>query len=92
MSFVIGIGQPGETIDTLAEVRYAKDRGSNVIDVSNMVDSALAWESDAVLCTRDGLEIGVAFLYIEKPRPAKSLQHQVTADERNRRGLIKFRS
>jgi glucosamine--fructose-6-phosphate aminotransferase (isomerizing) len=59
-SLVIGISQSGETIDTLAAVRYAKAQGSNVIGVSNVVDSALARESDAVLYTRAGLEIGVA--------------------------------
>lgn len=59
-SLVIGISQSGETIDTLAAIRYAKAQGSTVIGVSNVVDSALARESDAVLYTRAGLEIGVA--------------------------------
>jgi glucosamine--fructose-6-phosphate aminotransferase (isomerizing) len=57
---VIGISQSGETIDTLAAVRYARAQGANVIGVSNVVDSALARESDAVLYTRAGPEIGVA--------------------------------
>ncbi len=59
-SLVIGISQSGETIDTLAAVRYAKAQGALVIGVSNVVDSALARESDAVLYTRAGPEIGVA--------------------------------
>lgn len=59
-SLVIGISQSGETIDTLAAVRYAKAQGCTVIGVSNVVDSALARESDGVLYTRAGLEIGVA--------------------------------
>ncbi len=59
-SLVIGISQSGETIDTLAAVKYAKAQGSNVIGVSNVVDSALTREVDAVLYTRAGLEIGVA--------------------------------
>jgi glucosamine--fructose-6-phosphate aminotransferase (isomerizing) len=59
-SLVIGISQSGETIDTLAAIRYAKAQGSTVIGVSNVVDSALARESDAVLYTRAGPEIGVA--------------------------------
>jgi glucosamine--fructose-6-phosphate aminotransferase (isomerizing) len=59
-SLVIGISQSGETIDTLAAVKYARAQGANVIGVSNVVDSALARESDAVLYTRAGLEIGVA--------------------------------
>lgn len=59
-SLVIGISQSGETIDTLAAIRYAKAQGANVIGVSNVIDSALARESDAALYTRAGLEIGVA--------------------------------
>jgi glucosamine--fructose-6-phosphate aminotransferase (isomerizing) len=59
-SLVIGISQSGETIDTLAAVRYAKAQGSTLIGVSNVVDSALAREADAVLYTRAGPEIGVA--------------------------------
>ncbi|HEY5683879.1 MAG TPA: glutamine--fructose-6-phosphate transaminase (isomerizing) [Acidimicrobiia bacterium] len=59
-SLVIGISQSGETIDTLAAARYAKAQGSTLIGVSNVVDSALAREADAVLYTRAGPEIGVA--------------------------------
>ena len=59
-SLVIGISQSGETIDTLAAVRYAKAQGAKLIGVSNVLDSALARESHAVLYTRAGLEIGVA--------------------------------
>ncbi len=59
-SLVVGISQSGETIDTLAAIRYARAQGSTVIGVSNVVDSALARESDAVLYTRAGPEIGVA--------------------------------
>ncbi len=59
-SLVVGISQSGETIDTLAAVRYARAQGSTVIGVSNVVDSALAREADAVLYTRAGPEIGVA--------------------------------
>lgn len=59
-SLVIGISQSGETIDTLAAIRYAKTQGARLIGVSNVVDSALARESDAVLYTRAGPEIGVA--------------------------------
>lgn len=59
-SLVIGISQSGETIDTLAAIRYARAQGALVFGVSNVVDSALARESDAVLYTRAGPEIGVA--------------------------------
>ena len=59
-SLVIGISQSGETLDTLAAVRYAKAQGATLIGVSNVVDSALAREADGVLYTRAGPEIGVA--------------------------------
>jgi glucosamine--fructose-6-phosphate aminotransferase (isomerizing) len=59
-SLVIGISQSGETIDTMAAVRYARAQGSLLVGVTNVVDSALARESDAVLYTRAGPEIGVA--------------------------------
>ncbi|HEY7704036.1 MAG TPA: glutamine--fructose-6-phosphate transaminase (isomerizing) [Acidimicrobiia bacterium] len=59
-SLVIAISQSGETIDTLAAFRYARHQGSPLIGVTNVVDSALARESDAVLYTRAGPEIGVA--------------------------------
>jgi len=59
-SLVIAISQSGETIDTLAAVKYAKAQGANVIGVSNVVGSALAREADAALYTRAGLEVGVA--------------------------------
>lgn len=59
-SLVIAISQSGETIDTLEAARYAKAQGANLIGVSNVVESALARESDAVLYTRAGPEIGVA--------------------------------
>ncbi|MDP3985069.1 MAG: glutamine--fructose-6-phosphate transaminase (isomerizing) [Acidimicrobiia bacterium] len=59
-SLVIGISQSGETIDTMAAVRYAKAQGSVLLGVTNVVDSALAREAHAVLYTRAGPEIGVA--------------------------------
>jgi glucosamine--fructose-6-phosphate aminotransferase (isomerizing) len=59
-SLVIAISQSGETIDTLAAARYAKAQGATLVGVSNVVDSALARDSDAVLYTRAGPEIGVA--------------------------------
>jgi glucosamine--fructose-6-phosphate aminotransferase (isomerizing) len=59
-SLVIAISQSGETIDTLAAFRYARQQGSPLIGVTNVVESALAREADAVLYTRAGPEIGVA--------------------------------
>ncbi len=59
-SLVIGISQSGETLDTLAAVRYARAQSSLLLAITNVVDSALAREADAVLYTRAGPEIGVA--------------------------------
>lgn len=59
-TLVIAISQSGETIDTLAAVAHAREQGSTVVGVTNVVDSALAREADGVLYTRAGPEIGVA--------------------------------
>ncbi len=58
-SLVIGVSQSGETIDTITALREAKSRGAMVVAVSNIVDSSMAREADAVLYTRAGLEICV---------------------------------
>ncbi len=54
------ISQSGETADTLAALRYAKEQGQTVISVVNVPESTIARESDAVLQTYAGPEIGVA--------------------------------
>ncbi len=54
------ISQSGETIDTLAALRYAKSAGQKILSVVNMPESAIARESDMVLPTVAGPEIGVA--------------------------------
>ncbi|NPA70449.1 MAG: glutamine--fructose-6-phosphate transaminase (isomerizing) [Crenarchaeota archaeon] len=59
-SVLIAISQSGETIDTLMAVRTFKERGCKVIAVSNVVDSTIPRESDMVIYTRAGPEIGVA--------------------------------
>jgi len=59
-SVLIAISQSGETIDTLMAVRAFKERGCRVIAVSNVVDSTIPRESDMVVYTRAGPEIGVA--------------------------------
>lgn len=59
-SLVIAISQSGETADTLAAVREAKAKGAKVIAVCNAVGSSLTRESDGVLYTHAGPEIGVA--------------------------------
>jgi len=59
-SILIAISQSGETADTLAAVREAKRRGAKIVSVCNVVGSSLTRESDEVLYTYAGPEIGVA--------------------------------
>ncbi len=59
-TLVIGVSQSGETLDTIAACRYAKQLQAKVIAVANVVDSTLAREADAVVYTHAGPEIGVA--------------------------------
>ena len=57
---VIIISQSGETADTLAALRTAKEKGAHVISIVNVVGSSIASESDDVLYTWAGPEIAVA--------------------------------
>src|ERR671918_2305823 len=57
---VIGISQSGETADTLAAMRLARERGAKVLAVTNLMGSQATRDSDGVIFTRAGLEIGVA--------------------------------
>ena len=57
---VIGITQSGETADTLAAMRLARERGAKVLAMTNIMGSQATRDADAVLYTRAGLEIGVA--------------------------------
>jgi glucosamine--fructose-6-phosphate aminotransferase (isomerizing) len=57
---VIGITQSGETADTLAAMRLAREAGATVLAVTNIMGSQATRDADAVLFTRAGLEIGVA--------------------------------
>ena len=59
-TLTLAISQSGETIDTLEAVRHAKRQGSWVLAITNTVGSSVARESDAVLYTHAGPEIGVA--------------------------------
>lgn len=59
-TLVIAISQSGETADTLAAVKEAKKRGAKIVSICNVVGSSLARESDGVLYTYAGPEIGVA--------------------------------
>jgi glucosamine--fructose-6-phosphate aminotransferase (isomerizing) len=56
----ITISQSGETADTLAAAREAREKGARVVSIVNVVGSTLARESDGVLYTHCGPEIGVA--------------------------------
>ncbi|MFA5785745.1 MAG: glutamine--fructose-6-phosphate transaminase (isomerizing) [Actinomycetota bacterium] len=59
-TLVVAISQSGETADTLAAGRHARQQGAPLLAVTNVVGSTLARQSDAVLYTRAGPEIGVA--------------------------------
>ena len=54
------ISQSGETADTLAALRHARSERQHVLSVVNVEESSIARESDAVLRTQAGPEIGVA--------------------------------
>jgi glutamine---fructose-6-phosphate transaminase (isomerizing) len=57
---VIAISQSGETADTLAAVKMAKDAGALVLGICNVVGSGLSRETHAGVYTHAGIEIGVA--------------------------------
>ena len=54
------VSQSGETADTLAALRYARSQGQRIVSLVNVDESSMARESDAVLRTLAGPEIGVA--------------------------------
>ena len=56
----IFVSQSGETVDTLAALRYAKEQGQHVAAIVNVPESAIAREADVVFPTHAGPEIGVA--------------------------------
>lgn len=57
---VLAISQSGETADTLAAVRLAKEKGATVLGICNVVGSGIARETNAGVYTHAGPEIGVA--------------------------------
>ncbi len=57
---VIGITQSGETADTLAAMRLARERGATVLAITNIMGSQATRDADGVLYTRAGLETSVA--------------------------------
>jgi glucosamine--fructose-6-phosphate aminotransferase (isomerizing) len=59
-TLVVAVSQSGETADTLAATRLARERGCPVVAVTNTVGSALTREADAVCFLQAGPEIAVA--------------------------------
>jgi glucosamine--fructose-6-phosphate aminotransferase (isomerizing) len=59
-TLVIAISQSGETADTLAAVRLAKQKGVKVLSICNVVGSSLARNCDGIIYTYAGPEVGVA--------------------------------
>ena len=57
---VIGMTQSGETADTLAAMRLARENGAKVLAITNLMGSQATRDADAVLYTRAGLEVSVA--------------------------------
>jgi glucosamine--fructose-6-phosphate aminotransferase (isomerizing) len=57
---VIAISQSGETADTMAAIKLARERGAFIFGICNVVDSSIARFSDAGAYTHAGPEIGVA--------------------------------
>jgi glutamine---fructose-6-phosphate transaminase (isomerizing) len=58
-TLVIAVTQSGETADTIAPVRYARERGAPVIAITNTIGSAITRDVDAVLFLQAGPEIAV---------------------------------
>ncbi len=59
-TLVMTVSQSGETADTLASLRMAREEGCTIISVVNVVGSSIDRESDGVIYTHAGPEIGVA--------------------------------
>ena len=59
-NLAIFVSQSGETADTLATLRHAKEHGQHVLSIVNVATSTIARESDLVMPTLAGPEIGVA--------------------------------
>jgi glucosamine--fructose-6-phosphate aminotransferase (isomerizing) len=57
---VVAISQSGETADTLAALRMAKENGATILGICNVAGSSIARETDAGVYTHAGVEIGVA--------------------------------
>ncbi|MEJ2745805.1 MAG: glutamine--fructose-6-phosphate transaminase (isomerizing), partial [bacterium] len=95
-TLVMTVSQSGETADTLASLRMARKEGCTIISVVNVVGSSIDRESDGVIYTHAGPEIGVASTKAYTAQLASlvlftiyvgSLRGQIGADEARR--LIK---
>src|SRR5829696_5847257 len=59
-NLAVFVSQSGETADTLATLRYAKEQKQHILSIVNVPTSSIARESDVVMPTKAGPEIGVA--------------------------------
>jgi glucosamine--fructose-6-phosphate aminotransferase (isomerizing) len=59
-TLVVGISQSGETADTIAAMRVAREKGARTLAITNMMGAQITREVDSVLYTRAGIEMGVA--------------------------------
>ena len=59
-TLIIAVSQSGETADTLAAMKEARKKGCKVVSICNVTGSSVTRESDGVIYTRAGPEIGVA--------------------------------
>ena len=85
------ISQSGETIDTLAALRLARECGSTVISVVNVKGSTIARESDYVIYTHGGPEcfgehkslitVQIAALYLLLPYGTCTRRHEEHAEQ-----------
>jgi glucosamine--fructose-6-phosphate aminotransferase (isomerizing) len=59
-TLVVAVTQSGETADTIAPTRYAREQGAPIVAITNTVGSAITREADAVMFLQAGPEIAVA--------------------------------
>jgi glucosamine--fructose-6-phosphate aminotransferase (isomerizing) len=59
-SYALFVSQSGETADTLAALRYCRDKAAKIVSVVNVPTSSIARESDVALPILAGVEVGVA--------------------------------
>jgi glutamine---fructose-6-phosphate transaminase (isomerizing) len=59
-TLVIGVSQSGESADTLAAVRLAREEGAHTLGITNLMGTQITREVDSVLYTRAGMEMAVA--------------------------------